>query len=100
MERWEDDLLHGFNVYIVARTRGQRNVEVCAFTPSRATRLKPAGVAVIVPFLMNLDRQDIWAVIKNRLGAIAVVHIPIQHGDAPGQFVVQRGLNRDGDVGH
>jgi hypothetical protein len=45
------------------------------------------------------DREDVGAVVEDRLGPVAVVHVPVEHRDAPGLAGGERGLDRDGDVG-
>lgn len=57
------------------------------------------GIHRIVAVLMQRDRQHVRVVVEDRLGPVAVVDVPVQHGDALRQPVRLHGADGDGDVG-
>ncbi len=48
--------------------------------------------------LVDRDRQHLGIVVKHRLGAVAVMHIPIQHHHPLRQPGGLRGTHRDADI--
>ena len=48
---------------------------------------------------MHRNGQDVRIVIENRLGSVAVVHVPVDHRDAQVGARAARGADGDGDIG-
>ena len=80
----------------VYQEAAKNNADIAA---ARAPDIGAAGIQGIIPVLVQGHGQHIRVVQKDRLGAVAVVDIPIDHRETPGQTCGARGLNGDGDIG-
>ena len=85
VKRGQDQPLHRFQIVVMAGAGGQGDVQVEAEALALPTLIRPARVQRIVPVLMKRDRQHFGVGQEDRLGAVAVMHVPIEDGDAPCQ---------------
>ena len=61
----------------MARARVHRQVDVIAFASTPSAICQRARVDGVIPLLVQRDRQNVIAVIIDRLGPIAVVFFPV-----------------------
>ena len=99
LQRRSDNAVHRGEIGVVASPSGQRHVDVVTGPGAFAPVGDMAAVQRIVAFLMQADRQRVGPVIEDRLGPVAVMHIPVQHGDLTQPVIGASGLNRNGDIG-
>ena len=96
-------LLHqpipGRQVGVAAAARRQRDVAVEALARAAPAIRRVAGVQRVVAILVQRHRQHVVAVVENRLGPVAVMHVPVDDGDALGQPCGLHGFDGDGDIG-
>ena len=82
-ERRQHHALEGGEIGAGAGARRQRNVEVVAGAGAGAVLLDPAGVQRKEPILMDRHGEHRRVLVEGLLRAVAVMHVPIDRGDAP-----------------
>jgi len=95
-----DDPVERLQIPPVARPRRERDVHVVPLARARAVFLDLArlGVSVGIPrpvVVVDADGEHVRAVVEDRLGAVAVVDVPVDDGDAVDGPVGQRRLDGD-----
>ncbi len=99
LQRRQHDALHGLHVGVVTAAGKQRHVEVEATTAILADVFGAAVARREAAVLVQGNAQHVVAPVVDRLGAVAVVHVPVQHRD-PLDAVARFGrLDGHGDVG-
>ena len=61
-----------------AAARQQGNVDIVALAPVAAAVLRRAGVEREAALLVERDRQHVGAFVEDRLGAVAVMNVPVE----------------------
>ncbi|MDT4851905.1 hypothetical protein FQZ97_861140 [compost metagenome] len=98
LQRRHDHPLHGVAIGVVAAAGEERHIEVVAEPPAGAPFLHRTLADGETVVLVDRQRQHIVAVKEDRLGAITVVHVPVQHRHAANTVAGLGGFHCDGDV--
>ena len=77
----------------------QRDIDVSAQACTPAAILLAAVTGRVAAVLVQGNRQHIGSFFEDRLRAVAVVHIPVDHGDFAQPVAGLGGLDGNGDVG-
>ena len=82
-QRRHDDALEGVAVGADAAARRQRDVEVRAAARALADDVDAPAARRVVLVLVQRDREHVRVAQEDRLGAVAVVDVPVDDRDAP-----------------
>src|SRR4051794_9127279 len=81
MKRRDHHPAKGFDISSIAATRRQWDVDVVALPGPLAGLAESARIGREEIVLMERNRECRWIGIEGRLGAIAMVHVPVDRGD-------------------
>ena len=98
LQRRQHDSLERVAIRIVAAAREQRHVQVRADACAFAAVVGAAVAGREAAILVQRNRQRVRIVVVDRLRAVAVVHVPVDHRDALDAVFRTGGLDRDRDV--
>jgi hypothetical protein len=82
LQRRYYDAIEGREIGTVSGPGRQGNVEVGAGRGTGTDNAELAGIDRVAAILMNRDREHGWVGNERALGAIAMMHVPVDHGDS------------------
>jgi len=99
MQRGKNDLLDGMKICAVPAAGRQGQVDVGAISLAFAALGQHADVEGVEAVLMQRDREHLRIVIEGLLGAVAVMDVPIDDGDAAVSVAGERMAGGQRDIG-